>query len=88
MNRSPHNSKEPRRLQANGAARRMHLERLPAYAPEQNPGEGLSAQLKGVELRNRCCFNMPHLRYELRDAIKRVRRKRRILKGCFAGAGL
>jgi site-specific recombinase XerD len=37
---------------ANGAAQRLHLERLPAYAPELNPGEGLWAQLKGVERRN------------------------------------
>jgi transposase len=73
---------------ANGAAQWIHLERLPAYAPELNPGEGIWAQLKGVELRNLCCFNMPHLRHELRDAVKRVRRKRRILKGCFEGAGL
>jgi hypothetical protein len=28
---------------ANGAAQRLHLERLPAYAPELNPGEGLWA---------------------------------------------
>ena len=72
----------------NGAAQRIHLERLPAYAPELNPGEGLWAQLPGVEWRNLCCVNMPHLRHELRDAVKRVRRKLRILKGCFAGAGL
>ena len=73
---------------ANGAAQRIHVERLPAYAPELNPGEGFWAQLKGVEWRHLCCFNMPHLRHELRDAVKRVRRKQRILKGCFAGAGL
>jgi transposase len=73
---------------ANGAAQRVHLERLPAYAPELNPGEGLWQQLKGVELRNLCCFDLPHLRSELRDAVKRVRRKPRILQGCFQGAGL
>jgi transposase len=73
---------------AHGAARRLHLERLPAYAPELNPGEGLWQQLKGVELRNVCCVDIPHLRGELRDAVKRVRRKPRILKGCFQGAGL
>jgi transposase len=73
---------------AHGAARRMHLERLPAYAPELNPGEGLWEQLKGVELRNVCCFNLPHLRRELRDAVKRVRRKPRVLHGFFQGAGL
>jgi transposase len=73
---------------ANGAAQRLHVERLPAYAPELNPGEGLWQQLKGVELRNLCCVNLPHLRRELRNAVKRVRRKPRILKGCFKGAGL
>jgi transposase len=73
---------------ANGAVPRLHVERLPAYAPELNPGEGLWAQLKGVELRNVCCVDIPHLRGELRDAVKRVRRKPRILKGCFQGAGL
>jgi transposase len=72
----------------NGAAQRLHVERLPAYAPELNPGEGLWQQLKGVELRNLCCFDLPHLREELRNAVKRVRRKARILKGCFKGAGL
>jgi transposase len=73
---------------ANGARPRLHVERLPAYAPELNPGEGLWAQLKGVELRNVCCFSLAHLRQGLRDAVKRVRRKPRIIKGCFEGAKL
>jgi hypothetical protein len=41
-----------------------------------------------VELRNLCCFNLPHLRAELRNAVKRVRRKLRIIRACFTGAGL
>ncbi len=73
---------------ANGAAHRLHVERLPAYAPELTPGEGLWQQLKGVERRNVCCVDIPHLRGELRDAVKRVRRTPRILMGCFQGAGL
>jgi transposase len=83
-----HRSQVIKEFLAHGAAQRVHVERLPAYAPELNPGEGLWAQLKGVELRNLCCFNLPHLRRELRDAVKRVRRKPRIPKGCFQGAGL
>ncbi len=83
-----HRSHLIQKFLANGAAKRIHLERLPAYAPELNPGEGLWQQLKGVELRNVCCFNIPHLRHELRDAVKRVRRKPRSLQGCFEGAGL
>jgi transposase len=73
---------------ANGAAERLHLERLPAYAPELTPGEGLWAHLKGVELRNVCCVDLPHLRAELRDAVKRVRRKPRLIKSFFRGAKL
>jgi transposase len=73
---------------ANGAAQRLQVERLPAYAPELNPGEGLWAHLKGVELRNVCCFTIRHLRHELRDAVKRVRRNPRIIQGCFRGAKL
>jgi transposase len=83
-----HRSHTIQEFLANGAARRLHLERLPAYAPELNPGAGLWQQLKGVELRNVCCFDIPHLRGELRDAVKRVRRNPRILTGCFQGAGL
>jgi transposase len=85
---SIHRSHTIQEFLANGAAQSLHLERLPAYAPELNPGEGLWQQLKGVELRNVCCFDIPHLRGELRDAVKRVRRKPRILTGCFQGAGL
>jgi transposase len=73
---------------AHGAAERLHLERLPAYAPDLNPGEGLWAHRKGVELRNVCCFNLGHLRQELRDAVKRVRRKPRLIQSFFRGAKL
>ena len=73
---------------APGAAQRVHVERLPAYAPALNPGEGRWAQLTGVELRKLCGVNRPHLRRELRDAVKRGRRTPRMLKGGFQGAGL
>jgi transposase len=78
-----HRSHRSKEFLANEAAPRLHVERLPAYAPDRNPGEGLWQQLKGGELRNVCCLDIPHLRGELRDAVKRVRRKPRILMGCF-----
>jgi transposase len=83
-----HRSHTIKAFLTNGASQRLHLERLPAYAPELNPGEGLWAQLKGVELRNVCCGDIPQLRGDLRDAVKRVRRKPRLLKGFFRGAHL
>jgi transposase len=73
---------------ANGPAARLHVERLPAYAPELNPGVGLWAHLKGVELHNICCFDLPHLHRELRAAVTRVRRKPRVMEGFFRGAKL
>jgi transposase len=83
-----HRSQRITEFLANGAAQRLQVERLPAYAPELNPGEGLWAHLKGVELRNVCCLTIRHLRHELRDAVKRVRRKQRIVLGCFRAAKL
>jgi transposase len=83
-----HRSHAVKEFLANGAAQRLHVERLPAYAPELNPDEGLWQQLKGVELRNLCCLHLPHLRRELRDAVKRVRRKPRLITSFFRGAKL
>ena len=83
-----HRSHTIREFLTNGASHRLHLERLPAYAPELNPGEGLWQQLTGVELRHVCCFNIPHLTHALRDAVKRVRRKPRLIKSFFRGAKL
>jgi transposase len=59
-----HRSQVIRDFLAHGTAQRRHLERLPGYAPELNPGEGLWQHLKGVERRHVCGFNMPHLRHE------------------------
>jgi transposase len=77
-----------RAFRTTGASQRLHGERLPAHAPELNAGEGLWAPRKGVELRNVCCLTIRHLRHALQQAVKRVRRKPRIIKGCFAGAKL
>ena len=73
---------------AQGAAHRLSLERLPAYAPELHRGEGLWGHLKGLELRNVCCLSLPHLRHERRDAVKRGRRKPWMIQGFFRGAKL
>jgi hypothetical protein len=73
---------------SHGAAPRLHLERLPAYAPELNPGEGLWQQLTGGELRHVGCFHRPQLRRELREAVKRVRRHPSLIHGFFRGAKL
>jgi transposase len=72
---------------AQGAAARLQLEQLPGYAPELNPDEGIWNYLKHVELRNLCCADLPGLRLELDLAVKRLRHKRHVLRGCIAECG-
>lgn len=44
-----HRSQAIKAFLAQGAAKRLHLERLPAYAPTCNPDEGVWNDLKRVE---------------------------------------
>jgi transposase len=83
-----HRSLEVRAFLANGAAKQIHLERLPAYAPDLNPDEGTWRHLKRVELRNVCCFDLIHLHQQLNLAILRLRRKPYIIQSFFDQAGL
>jgi transposase len=70
-----------------GAARRLHFEQLPGYAPDLNPAEGIWNYLKRVELANRCCADLPTLELALRRAKERLRHKRAVIRACFAHAG-
>jgi transposase len=70
-----------------GAAQRLHLEQLPAYAPELNPAEGVWILLKRRELKNRCCRDLDDLRRELGPAIRRLRRRAHLLAACFRHGG-
>ena len=70
-----------------GAARRLHLARLPAYAPDLNPAEGIWNLLKRRELKNRCCQDLDELDWELRLAIRRLQRRPRLLTACVAQGG-
>jgi transposase len=72
---------------AQGAAARLQLEQLPGYAPDLNPDEGIWHYLKHVELRNLCCADLNELRLELGLAVKRLRHKRQVLRGCVAECG-
>jgi transposase len=71
---------------AAGAAKRLHLERLPGYAPELNPQEGIWNLLKRRELKNRCCSNLSLLRGELIRAKERLRHRKEILQSCVLHA--
>ena len=72
---------------AAGAAARIHLERLPGYAPDLNPDEGIWHYLKHVEMKNLCCGDMAHLHRELSAAQGRLEHKPEIIKACFEQVG-
>ena len=82
-----HRSKAVKEFLAQGAASRVRLEQLPAYAPELNPDEGIWKHLKCVELKNLCCQNIAELRTELRKAKERLRHKVDFIIGCIRQPG-
>jgi transposase len=82
-----HRSRVIQDFLASEAGQRLHLERLPGYAPELNPDEGVWNHLKYVELKNCCCATLRELGAELRRAIGRLRQKRRVLLGCIQQVG-
>lgn len=82
-----HRCQEVKDFLATGAARRLQLERLPAYAPELNPAEGVWNLLKRKELKNRCCQDLGELRWEVGLAIRRLQRRRHLIRACFAQCG-
>lgn len=83
-----HRSRVIKTFLADGAAERILLERLPGYAPELNPDEGIWNYLKRVELKNVACRNLSHLQVELRKAIARLRHKIDVIQACFVHSGL
>ena len=83
-----HRSQAVEAYRAEGAAKHIHLEPLPSYAPDLNPDEGTWRHLKNVELRNVCCLDLPHLNQVLHLAFRRLRRKPCLIQSFFAEAGL
>jgi transposase len=72
---------------ARGAAKRIHLEQLPSYAPDLNPVEGIWNYLKCRALGNLCCKDFPELDLALRRAKERLRHKRHVLLSCIMECG-
>jgi len=70
-----------------GAAKRLHLEQLPGYAPDLNPDEGIWNYLKRVELGNVCCCDLDQLHRKLIQAKERLRHKQEIIKSCSRQCG-
>jgi len=59
----------------------LRVERLPAYAPELNPVEGLWGNVKGTELANRCPDTIAEAMQDACNGLERVRSNASM---CFA----
>jgi transposase len=68
---------------ASAAGQRVWLERLPSYAPDLNPVEGIWHHLKHLELGNVCCYDAQDLRQEMGGAFARLPDKHDVLLGCL-----
>src|SRR2546430_6338279 len=82
-----HRGHEVKDFLKRGAAKRLHLEQLPGYAPDLNPDEGIWNYLKRVELGNVCCRDLQHLATELIRARERLRHKRGGIRRCSQQCG-
>ena len=82
-----HRGQPVRDLLAEVGPARLRVERLPGYAPDLNPDEGIWNYLKRVELRNTCCTTLRHLREALREAAIRLCGKPEIIRACIREAG-
>lgn len=83
-------SHKSRKTQAYIASHRRWLvvERLPAYAPDLNPCEGLWGNLKGTELANLCSDTLAQPIEQAHAGVARVRRDDGLLFAFLRGAGL
>jgi transposase len=82
-----HRSRAVKTFLGRGAAKRLHLEQLPGYAPDLNPEEGIWKYLKRVELGNVCGSELAHLHHELIQARERLRHKQEIIRSCARQCG-
>jgi transposase len=84
---SIHHSGAVKDFLAAGGAKRIHLERLPGYAPELNPEVRVWNLLKRRELKNLCAADFEQLAAELVRVKERLRHRKTVLRQCIAHAG-
>jgi len=84
---SVHRSKELKQFLQEEGHTRIELARLPAYAPDLNPTEGVWSYVKGFDFRNLCCHNLNELRERLKGSFANLQSEHKhgpnIIKACF-----
>ncbi len=84
---SIHRSEEVRAFLRTAERGRLELVRLPAYAPELNPVEGIWSLLKGWYLRNFPCHDLYQLKNLLTHAAVTLASQPDKVRACFGQPG-
>ena len=71
-----------------GAQAWLRVFRLPAYAPDLNPVEGIWSVLKRGVLANLAVAGFGHLVQVIRHGLKKIQYRPDLIEGCLAGTGL
>ena len=71
-----------------GAQAWLRVFRLPAYAPDLNPVEGIWSVLKRGVLANLAVASFGHLVQVIRHGLKKIQYQPGLIEGCLAGTGL
>jgi len=66
----------------------LRVFRLPAYAPDLNPVEGIWSVLKRGVLANLAVASFAHLVQVIRHGLKKIQYQPGLIEGCLAGTGL
>jgi transposase len=87
--RSPiHRRPEVKEFLSGEGREKILVELLPAYAPDLNPMGWLWRHLRQDSIHHQGCANLEELQMELNLALTRLRRRYRLIRGCFAKAKL
>jgi transposase len=65
----------------------IRLKYFPSYASELNPVEGIWHFMKNVALKNICTSDLTSLKYEIKLAERKLRRKRDFITSCLKEVG-
>ena len=71
-----------------GAQVWLRVFRLPAYAPDLNPVEGIWSVLKRGVLANLAMASFGHLVQVIRHGLKKIQYQPGLIEGCLVGTGL
>ena len=82
-----HRSRIVKAYLADGAAKRIHLEQLPGYAPDLNPTEWVWSYLKPADLAIIACDHLPDLEVLIKNSKRRMQRRPQLIQAFVRNAG-